>query len=548
MRIITSNLDDEFSKARVQKSYVVTGEEELLKRASRARVVRGSLAPSTTRVVEPFYSPFLERTTIELPTSYKDRVKWRRYFFENEPIVGAALELHAVFPLSTFWIAHEDSIIKQDFEDMCEELELFEFLLDMLLEYWICGECFTYGLFDDAEDPTTWTEFILLDPMKIDVKWEPLVRSKRKEIISLEPSDMLKTIVQNGPSHEETGELYQMLSQDIIDVVRKGQHLVLNNLQVSHIKRKGNYFNPRGTSIIDRCFKLLMYRDKLRSAQYAIADRHITPREFYFLGETGDPASQDEINDFRDLLAQQWSQPNQAIVYHHAVRVQWEGAAGRVLPLQPEFDYIDKQLFVALLINEGVLTAERQPYASTSVALDVMIQRYLNVRMRIQNWIENRVFKPICKIHKIYRRTENELKHRIRLSVDEERLWIPKVKWDKEDLRNDLNKIRLLVELADKGWIPRDMVLPYLNVDPETARKGIKEQKIRDAREGITPSSATGGGMMGMPGVIPEVPPEGEIGEEANLPEIPETPSQGYGEAVPPEAHEGEEGTLPTAI
>lgn len=277
-----------------------------------------------------------------------------------------------------------------------------------------------------------------------------------------------------------------------------------------------------------------------------------SPKEFYFIGSEAEPASQDEINDFRDLLAQQWSQPNQAIVYHHAVRVQWEGAAGRILPLQPEFQYLDKQLAIALLINEGILTAERQPYASTSVALDVMIQRYLTIRMRIENWIENKVFKPICRLHKIYKRTKNEIEHRIKLSHTEESLWIPKVKWDKEELRNDLNKVRLLIELADKNWLPRSMVLPFLNVDPDTARKEVRMEKAKDKKEGFTGEP----GMPGMPGMgaptLPMSPPgEDEVPlspEEMSLPEAPE----GEGGAVPPESHEGtlpgEEGSFPTSV
>jgi len=277
-----------------------------------------------------------------------------------------------------------------------------------------------------------------------------------------------------------------------------------------------------------------------------------SPKEFYFIGSEAEPASQDEINDFRDLLAQQWSQPNQAIVYHHAVRVQWEGAAGRILPLQPEFQYLDKQLAIALLINEGILTAERQPYASTSVALDVMIQRYLTTRMRVENWIENKVFKPICRLHKIYKRTKNEIEHRIKLSHTEESLWIPKVKWDKEELRNDLNKVRLLIELADKNWLPRSMVLPFLNVDPDTARKEVRMEKAKDKKEGFTGEP----GMPGMPGMgaptLPMSPPgEDEVPlspEEMSLPEAPE----GEGGAVPPESHEGTlpggEGSLPTSV
>jgi len=548
-KIFVNNLDREFRNIKKEQKQlnVETGGMEVMKKAT-GRNIQAQILPSvsgSSQVVEPFFSPWLQRTTIELPTNYKELMKWRRYFYHNEPIVTSACELHAQFPLSTFYVTHEDEVIKQDFEKLVEDLELFDFLLEMLLEYNVAGEANPYGFFDNDEDPHVWTKFILLEPSQLEVKWAPLVGGKRDEVVFLEFSKEIKEIINNGPNHKVTGKLYNLLPPDVITRCKNGEKLPLNSIQVSRIKRTGNYFQIRGTSIIDRCFKWLMLRDKLRSAQYAIADRHVTPAEFYLLGEPGQPATQEEIDNFRDILLSQWSSPNKAIVYHHAVRIQWEGASGRILPLQPEFEYIDKQLCIALLINEGIVTAERQPYASTSVALDVMIQRYLTIRKRIEKWVEHQVFAPICKLNKIYKRTSAELEHRIKFQKSDEDLWLPHVKWDKEDLRNDMNKINLLIGLVDKGWIPKSMVLPLLNIDPNQAMKELKKEKQNE--KGILPSTPGMPSPVVPSGTMPESPPLPEESmpmEEGTLPESP------TGEAVPPESHELErgEGELPTGI
>jgi len=556
--IIATNLEGEFKKLKKSVDVKVGGKEVINEalnvvsdnnvdnfgRGSAPRVALGSMgSTSAVGVIAPYYRPEIQRLTLEVPTAHKDLIKWRRYFYNNEPIVGAACELHAQFPLSEFHLVHEDETLKTLFEDLCEDLSLFEFLLEFLLEYWVSGEVIPFGFFDNDKDPTVWVDFILLDPLSIDIKWSPIVSGKREELIFLQPSDAIKKIVDGGPNNPETGKLYKLIPSDVIESVKLNKPLLLNPNQVSHVKRIGSYFDVRGKSIIDRCMKWLMYRDKLREAQYAIAERHITPSEFYLIGEPGSPGTQKEIDDFSQILQAQWTQPNRAIVYHHALKVQWEGASGRVLPLQPEFEYIDKQLFIALLLNEGIMTADKQPYAATSVALDVMIQRYLIVREKVAKWVEKNVFEPLCHIHKIYKRTSVELQHGLRFSTSNKPN-VPKVKWDKENLRDDLNKVNVLIDLAEKGWIPIDIVLPLLGIDPKVAKKGLEQQKREEKELGIiTPTVPPEGGI---PTPVPPSMPEG-------VPAVPETTppeERTLPKAVPPEAHEVErgEGTLPGGV
>lgn len=539
-KIITAGIEQEYKKA--TRPVMENPAKRVLGRVLTGQIAQGS----STSVVEPFFTPWTQRTTIEVPTQYKELVKWRRYFYNNEPLVSSACELHAQFPLSTFYIAHEDPKIGADFERMTEDIGFFEFLLELLLEYWVVGEAIPFGFLDNVEDPHFWTDFVLLDPTAVEIQWDPIARGKKKEIMKLEPSKTIQNIVNDGPMDKDTGELYGGLPSDIIETVKKGEKLNLNSMQASHIKRPGSYHNVRGTSIIDRSFKWLMYRDKLRSAQYVVADRHITPREFYFIGSDAEPASQEELDAFKDLLMAQWSSPNSAIVYHHAVKVEWMGAAGHILPLQPEFQYIDKQLAIALLINEGVVTAAQQPYASTSVALDVMIQRYLILRMRVQNWVENKVFKPVCQMNKIIKRTKVELEYGIRFNSKEPEYNIPKIKWDKEDMRNDMTKLQMLIGLADKAWIPRSMILEKLDIDPDEAKKELEKEKQEN--QGLNVPPLPGQQTGDMSGMFGESPPMNEPIPEGESEGLPESPPGG--EAFPPESAEamGGEGGLPSAV
>lgn len=508
------------------------------------RRIEGRVAfAASSRVVEPFFRPFVQRTTIEIPKNFKVLNSFKRYFYHNEPLVGSACELHAEFPMSTFDIIHSDPLLRQEFGGLSEDLNLFDFILDMLLEYWVIGEAFPFGFFDDVKDPHTWRGFVLLNPDNVDIQQSILATGGIEKALYLDWDDNIKAIVNDRGSNPKMKPIYDSIPLDIREAIMRGQQYYLPKEQVVHFKRNAEYHTVRGTSIIERCLKWLFYRDKLREAQYAVADRHVTPKEFYLLGDANKEATQEELINFYNLLQSQWNQPNQAIIWHHALQIHWEGASGRVLPLQPEFQYIDKQLAIALLINEGIVTAERQPYASTSVALDVMIQRYLTLRMRVKRFLVNFIFGTVCKLNDIYKRTPAELKYNIRLDSPEKKLNLPDIRWTKENLRDDLPKLQFILSLVDKGYLTPDYLYTGLDIDPEEVAKKLKTYKKPNApgQEGIADMGVA-------PELAPEEAPPEEAGGEEGFPELSselelEEPTS---RAVPPESHEAAE--LPTGV
>jgi hypothetical protein len=305
-----------------------------------------------------------------------------------------------------------------------------------------------------------------------------------------------------------------------------------------------------------------MYKDKLRSAQYAIADRHVTPKEFYLIGETGDPASSDEISAFRDVLTSTWNQPNQAIVYHHALRIEMIGSSGKILPLQAEFDDIEKQVLAGLMSSRAFIHGEGPSYSSSAVALDVLISRYIFFRQRLENWINKCVFAPIMRLYGMYKPNYSELTNRYRIKQHNRPLWLPTITWERNNLRDDVQRGQLLQGLYDKGLIPAGMLLKYFNIDPETALRGIEAEKgtafdknkkegesnmgLNGEIDGDLGGGDLGGGDLGMSDL-------GSAGEDTGNnpigPEAPIAPNEAPSEMPP--AGGGAEGsglTLPMGI
>ena len=478
---------------------------------------RAASAVTTDAVAQTFFSPFRTRPSLEAPTKRVDLNEWYRYYAKHDPVVGTAVELHAYFPLSKFDLEHEDARLMDLFKDEADALELDALLPRIGLEHWLVGEAFPFGFLDDPKDPARFERFILLDPDKIKINRHPFAqgRHNRDYVIRLQPDGDLKKIVQNGPNNPHTGELYRNIPQDIIDYVRANKTIPLHPLQVSHFKREGNPFNVRGESIISRVLQDLMYLDKLRDAQYHIADRHVVPTELYLVGESGNEADEAELQDFQNVLAQTWTSFNRAIVWHHALKAEWLGASGKILPLSQEYEYIEKRILSGLMMNRAFLEGSGPTFANASIALDILIARYMEYRDKIERWLVKAIFEPICKMNSIYKPKESELAHRIRVRDPYKKPWTPDISWSRPTLRDDAFKIALYERLVHSLMLPRDELYKLLNKNPKQMREQLMSQRRQDEidrQQGLAAPTmpGMGGGMgmgMGLPTAMPGMMP-----------------------------------------
>lgn len=532
-RLITDNLDTEFNKAIAEKkdpeyytnklNSVVGGRTGMVKSFNSGRASTAFSVPrvgTVDRIFDAPHNPFRSRQAVETPQSLMELYARYRYYFKYEPLVGTAIELHSEFPLSTFQLQHEDPTLAEDFNGIAEDVKLFDFLLDMAHEFYLIGECIPFGIFDDPKDPSTWKAFVLLDPLSVQINQTPITDGRPNCSFKLKINGAIETVVKNGPNHADTKELYNRIPQDIIDACRgHGENkgvIPLNDKQVSHFKRKGDYFSVRGQSILTRIFHLLSYRDKLRDACYATADRHSSPREIWKVGTDAVPASNEELQALSDLVAQSYLDPNQAIIWHHALQVELIGAADKVLPLRQELDAIEEEMLVGLMLNKGFLDSNYGAYANMSVALDVLITRYLNFRQRMEVWMSDHVWAPICRIHEIYKPTPAEVSHKIKIKGGNKRPYVPKVSWDKSELRDPTQKVNLMMQLREKlgmkganNGFPKSLIYQAMGYNPKSIQRQIKAEANEDAIGNKTNVNIGKGGMGGGGGGLPDLSLDG---------------------------------------
>lgn len=491
-RLITANLDSEFKNLRqkpsggnghtLQRASLATTPEDLP--ANLGRKVRAQMtgvSPTVDTLVGQMYNPFIQRLSLEEPRSWQERTRWKRYFKVTEPLVSSSVHLHAEFPISNLRIQHEDPEIREFFEDLMDEIQLSDFIVDLAHEYWLIGEASVFGFVDNVTDPTIWTGFVLLDPLNVEPVGSEWVNGTQKERLTLRMSDTVKHLVNNAHD-SKFKELAARLPADMQEAARTGQGIALSEFQASRMKAKGSYFSKRGVGIVDSVFRQLMYKDRLRSSQWATMGRNIAPTEFYKIGETGDPASEAEIQAFKDALAATWNDPAKAIVWHHALQVDIQGTQGKMLPIWTEMEGIDKEILIGLMMSDAMLSGEGPTFATSVVAYDVMVNRWMSWRRMLERWIRQRVFAPMCKIHRMYVPEYKVKSSTYRTDAGLTRpFWIPDVRWERQHLKDESSRISLVTELAAKGLLPMEYVYDLLELDAETVESLVDKEMIKRA-------------------------------------------------------------------
>ena len=539
-RIITDNLNKEFKMAKngnksnhgggaMLRSSLLNDRTGIPPKVQR-KMANASLG--NIKMGGPtFYHPLFQNLNIMLPRDRRERNEWCRHFYRTEPIVATSLDLHTEFPISDFNNICADMSIKKFFDHMAfERIDIVSLLLDIGLEYWKIGDVFPFGQLN--EEDGMWQRFVLLNPDYIDMRASIFAGDS---VIELIPDEQVRAIVTAGP-RGEYAEIYNQLPEDVVRQVRMGKNIRLDNRLISHIAHKASPYEVWGTPIMMRCFKTLIYKDKLREAQNAIANRHITPLRIFKVGAQGEPMpTQEDLDSLRDTLMRADEDPNFMLVYHYGLQTDYVGSAGKILPLNTEFDFIQNEILNGLGMNKAMLNGEGPTYANAQVGFDTLARRYMSYRLRLESWIRKKVYKPIAEIQGFYkpesgtiaRRFTSEKEQRKLANKKEMSLIVPEIAWQQTDLTSNQSVLNFIQQLQSKGLVSMHTVLPILNLDPETERKNLEMERgsVFDPnapKVPMPPGGGPGGGAPPMP-PPPGGPPKAP-GDSSSTPPKPPPP------------------------
>ena len=420
-----------------------------------------------------FYSPFLTPSSFQIPNARREVYLWANWWRNNEPKVSAAIHFLTNFVFTGWKLECPSTYVKDYFEKLIERLNFQKWLPEISKSYYLMGDAFVLISIDCQHCGGTGWDDNKNEECKHDgASW--------RSVSLLNPDSVLKTpgmIDQEGayvyrPSAEEVRvvnerqpkEIYNSIPDNIKKLIMKGDPIKLNPMSIQHFKHGSNPWEDYGTSLVRPLFPILTYKDKLRQAQYIVAERHITPIKIVKIGSNERPASQEDIDNVQDELASLANDPNLTLVTHHNFELDWYSGYQKVGALTGEFEEINSEILDGLMLSKALLGGSDTglSYSNAQVSLLAMHRRLESFRNEVAHWIENKVFKPVAEWNGFVVEGER----------GQDELVYPKIKFDDLQLKDDSQKLQTMQTANQAGVISNVSLIEAfgLDVDQEIER------------------------------------------------------------------------------
>lgn len=482
----------------------------------------------TVKQIPEVYSPLWLSSNLNLPRDRATINAWLRAFYALNPFVHNAIQLHSTYPISKLSIKCPNPQIQKFFDDMIEELDLMNICVQIAQEYWLLGEAFVYAEFDASRGK--WSRLMLQNPDYMIVKRTVIAN---EPMIMLRPDENLKRIVNsNRPSDIEQRK---QLNQHIVDSVKRGQNIQLDNFSCTHLARKISPYEIRGTGLPVCIFRALILFDKMRESKYAQADNLINPLTLVKIGTDGPEGlhpTHGDLEAWRQIFEQCQYDKDFKIFTHSGVSVERVGAGQGIYDISGDITQLVKEIYVGLQVPSVLMDGGADvSYSNGGIALDVLRQRYMQFRNMMSIFLKRKIFAPISKIQGFYDTIDGK-----------KQLIVPDIDWNHMSLFDAGDYIQTLVTLTtssgEQGQPPRastHTLYRSMGLEWEDEQRKIRKETIAaeilkkeqaalkaltltelralDENEDIPETAAPQGAQPGAEGPVPgEMPPMPEMG------------------------------------
>ncbi len=388
----------------------------------------------TVQQTPEVYSPLWLDSNLNLPRDRATINAWCRSFFALNPFVQNAISLHSTYPISKLNIKCPNKEIEKFFNDMIEEIDLMNICVQIAQEFWLLGESFIYAELDESRGK--WSRLLIQNPDYMVVKRTVVAN---EPIIMLRPDENLKKIIFSNRASDI--EQRKQLNNHIIDSVKQGGNIPLDNFHVSHLARRISPYEIRGTGLPVCIFRQLMLFDRLRESKFAQASNMINPLTLVKVGADGPDGLHPTFADleaWRDVFESAQYNKDFKIFTHAGVAVEKVGSGQGIYDISPDITQLIKEIFIGLQVPSVLMDGGSDTtYANGGVALDVLRQRYMGFRNMMSIWLKRKIFAPISKIQGFYDYTGGE-----------KQLIVPDIDWNHMSLFDAGDYINNLLQLT----------------------------------------------------------------------------------------------------
>jgi hypothetical protein len=454
------------------------------------------------------YSPEWSTDYLELPRTDADKWRFFRFFYDHDPFVGQAIDLLSELPLSKVRLrkpkARNKKIAAASLrfcERWANKINLLHRLMEIVHEWNLLGEAHIFCedatpempqdvthearqvvlstgevidqwvLREDSQERTVawlrknykgWTAIRLLPPEQVNVESFPFTDEKIAEMIPDSKTKQLVDRVRAGDRN--AARVLDSMPADIVEALLGGNTIPLNmdpdagSFYYCLARKKSQYENE-GKSILQRCIRTLVFRDKVRQSLTSIASRHMTPYRLIY----AEDMSEEQTDLLREQVDLALQDPDYSIITNFQVTWEEMGADQRLPDWSWVWDLTDRQMYAGLTMTESLLSGEAS-YSGDRIHLEVLNTRFMLLREVLQNLVEERFFRPMCARMGFVEEDEDG-----NLEVI-----VPALSFTRLSFRDNTETFDALFNLYQKGSLDVATILEHLNLDVDAVRERLE--------------------------------------------------------------------------
>jgi hypothetical protein len=452
-----------------------------------------------------FYSPVLSKDFLELPQNLKERRAWYRFFYSFNEMVRRSIDLHSELPLSKIRLAapkcqdpDRAQYVLAFYQNMVDRIQLFQKLLAISHEYYLMGVCYIFledgemtgpqndplfNIDDELQIPEEaknykkkydsinpdyqgWERIQILPPDMVRIsRWRFTDKIRAELLVPQDTQNLMRQLSMNPHANGDLDSILKDMPKELQNSIEqgstsefetdpyKGSHLV-------EILRKTGDYEEAGSSILDSCLRSLLLMDKYRQAQSQIASRHMTPIRVI----SAPKSSYDDIEYLREQVDVALIDPDYTIITNYEIDWNEMGVEGRLLSLGEEYAELEKRLSMGLGVTPGLLTGEGG-YGGEKISLEIINNQYMLFREKIQEFVENHIFKPVALKKGFWEYDK----------FGNKRLIYPKLSFTRLAIRDNDSIFGQMFDLYTKGAVPLSYILDLIGLDPVAAKEEMEK-------------------------------------------------------------------------
>lgn len=433
----------------------------------------GTFMDDVSLALPRFYDPLEFWDVTGLPWNMADEGhrhklhKWLRLYYATHYLVPILIDIFTRFPLVGMHVEDSDPALVKFYEELfLDKLDYPNFFVSMGREYWLVGESFALGSFD--EDLGVWEHEELLNPEDVVIKNFPLLDSSQMYIVP--PNYLTDLARKKSPAREY--KMLEMQYAELIPYLLKNEHIPISNVLLRQVANKLTDWDDHGTPILLRGLRTLMHEEKLLASQDAIAERLYSP---FILAKVGimdlgdgqppwipEPAELDMVRDDIDLaLASDF----RLMVHHFGIDIENVFGREQMPRLGDDFDRIERRLMMVFGVNPTLLSAgaATQPYASSALQAE-----FLNQMLKTyQGYIKKHFYERAAIVAEAQEHFDYETRGQTKIPLYEEvvvydedgkkhiesrpKLRIPDLKMEVLDMRDEATERQFMQALRAQG-------------------------------------------------------------------------------------------------